>query len=210
MLKGGLVTSNLQPRYNVCPTDTIDTIVEEDGERKYRPMPWGIIPSWWRKPAKEKKFATFNARLESVTEKKTFAGPWESKQRCIIPVSGYYEWQDVGKKEKPQPWYFTNADGSPIISIAGLWDKWNDKRLGETIQSCAMIITEPNKFVAEVHDRMPVLLTQDQFRPWLSGEMGKEDLLPAPEDMLRKWPVSKRVNSSRTSDEDATLIEEVF
>jgi putative SOS response-associated peptidase YedK len=72
-----------------------------------------------------------------------------------------------------------------------------------------MIITEPNKFVAEVHDRMPVLLTEEQFDPWLSGEAGVEYLKPAPNDFLQKWPVSKRVNSSRADDNDPTLIERV-
>ena len=72
-----------------------------------------------------------------------------------------------------------------------------------------MIITEPNKFVAEVHDRMPVLLTEKQFDPWLSGEAGVEYLKPAPNDFLQKWPVSKRVNSSRADDDDPTLIDEI-
>ena len=72
-----------------------------------------------------------------------------------------------------------------------------------------MIITEPNKFVAEVHDRMPVLLAKDDFEPWLSGRAGVELLKPAPEDLLQKWPLSKRVNSSRASDDDPTLIERV-
>ena len=72
-----------------------------------------------------------------------------------------------------------------------------------------MIITEPNKFVAEVHDRMPVLLAKDDFEPWLSGRAGVELLKPAPHDLLQKWPVSKRVNSSRASDDDPTLIERV-
>jgi putative SOS response-associated peptidase YedK len=72
-----------------------------------------------------------------------------------------------------------------------------------------MIITEPNKFVAEVHDRMPVLLTEKQFDPWLSGEAGIESLKPAPNNFLQKWPVSKRVNSSRADDDDPTLIQRI-
>jgi putative SOS response-associated peptidase YedK len=72
-----------------------------------------------------------------------------------------------------------------------------------------MIITEPNRFVAEVHDRMPVLLAEEGFEPWLSGKAGLELLKPAPNDLLQKWPVSRRVNSSRASDDDPTLIEEI-
>jgi putative SOS response-associated peptidase YedK len=70
-----------------------------------------------------------------------------------------------------------------------------------------MVIAKPNDFVAEVHDRMPVLLTEDQFTPWLSGEAGREVLKPVPNDYLRRWPVSKRVNSSKADADDATLIE---
>lgn len=206
MLKGGLLTSNVEPRYNVCPTDTIDTIIEVNGERQYQPMRWGLVPSWWSKTIKDVKLATFNARAETVQEKPFFKSAFRSK-RCIIPVSGYYEWQAIGKEK--QPWYFTRRDGGPIISVAGMWDEWTDRQTGQKLRSVAMIITEPNKFVAEVHDRMPVLLKPDQFESWLTAKAGKEALVPAPEDMLQKWPVSKRVNSSRAPSEDATLIEEV-
>ncbi len=72
-----------------------------------------------------------------------------------------------------------------------------------------MIICEPNEFVAEVHDRMPVLLAEKDFEPWLRGEVGIEVLQPAPNDLLQKWPVSKRVNSSRANDDDPSLIEKI-
>ena len=107
-----------------------------------------------------------------------------------------------------QPWYFTARDGSPALTIAGLWDEWRDKN-GETLRSCTMIITGPNSFVAEVHDRMPVLLSEKDYEPWLSGEAGTEMLKPAAEDLLQRWPVSKRVNSSRAPDDDPTLIDRI-
>jgi len=105
--------------------------------------------------------------------------------------------------------YFTARNGSPALTIAGLWDEWRDKANGETLKSCTMIITEPNDFVAEVHDRMPVLLAEKDFEPWLSGEAGLEVLKPAAIDFLQRWLVSKRVNSSRASDDDPTLIEQI-
>ena len=80
---------------------------------------------------------------------------------------------------------------------------------GETLKSCTMIITEPNEFVAEVHDRMPVLLAERDFEPWLSGSAGLELLKPASNDLLQRWPVSKRVNSSKAPAEDATLIDPI-
>ena len=129
------------------------------------------------------------------------------RSRCLIPVSGYYEWQDTpGGK---QPWYFTARDGSPALTIAGIWDQWKDRETGEPLKSCAMIITEPNVIVGEVHDRMPALLAESDFEPWLNGEAGVELLKPAPNDLLQKWPVSKRVNSSRADDNDSTLIDKV-
>ena len=74
--------------------------------------------------------------------------------RCLMSVSGYYEWQDL--RSGKQPWYFTARDGSPVLTVAGLWDEWKNRETGERIKSCAMIICEPNEFVAEVHNRMPV------------------------------------------------------
>jgi putative SOS response-associated peptidase YedK len=196
---------NTRARYNVCPTTTIDTIVELAGRRLQR-MRWGLIPSWWSKPLKELKLATFNARAETVAEKPFFRGAFK-RNRCLIPVSGYYEWQDTpGGK---QPWYFTARDGSPALTIAGLWDEWHNKARGEMLKSCTMIITEPNKFVAEVHDRMPVLLAEKDYVPWLTGTAGLELLKPVADDILRRWPVSKRVNTSRAPDDDPTLIDPI-
>ncbi len=197
---------NLRPRYNVCPTDTIDAIVLEEGKRALVPMRWGLVPRWWTKPLKEIKLATFNARAETVTTKPFFRDAFR-RTRCLIPVSGYYEWQDTpGGK---QPWYFTARDGSPALTVAGLWDEWKNRETGEPVKSCAMIVTGPNDFVAEVHDRMPVLLAERQFEPWLSGQAGQEFLKPPPNDFLQKWPVSKRVNSSRADADDSTLIEKI-
>jgi putative SOS response-associated peptidase YedK len=148
------------------------------------------------------RLATFNARVETVATKAFFREPFKRK-RCLMPVSGYYEWQNTPNGK--QPWYFTARDGSPILTIAALWDEWKNKETGERIKSCAMIITEPNDFVAEVHNRMPVLLKPEQFDHWLSGNMGVEELKPAPSDYLQRWAVSKRVNSSKADKDDATL-----
>lgn len=197
--------SNLQPRYNICPTTTIDAVLERDGKRTLEQMRWGLVPAWWNKPLKEMRLSTFNARAETVASKPMFRAAFK-RNRCIIPASGYYEWQTT--PDGKQPYYFTARDGS-ILSIAGLWDEWKDKEGGKVIRSCTMIITEPNKVAAKVHDRMPVLLSPNQFASWLSGEAGTEILKPASERTLQLWPVSKRVNSSRANGDDATLINKV-
>src|SRR6202043_3670867 len=114
----------------------------------------GLVPFWWNKLLKELRLATFNARVETVTTKPFFREPFKNK-RCLMPVSGYYEWQ--GTPGGKQPYYLTRRDGA-AITIAGLWDEWRDRQAGETIRSCAMIITDANEFVGELDDRMPVIL----------------------------------------------------
>src|SRR5271154_3990793 len=160
--------TNTQARYNVCPTDPIDTIAWRDGKRKLMSMHWGLIPSWWSKPI---KLAAFNARAETVVEMPFFRDAFK-RTRCLIPVSGYYEWQDT--PDGKQPWYLTARDGSPALTIARLWDEWRDETSGEELKSCTLIITDSNNFVAEVHDRTPVLLAEKDHEPWLSGEGGVE------------------------------------
>lgn len=195
--------SNLEPRYNVCPTQRIPVVLEGGQGRVLATMRWGLIPAWWSKPLKEMRLATFNARAETVAEKPFFRSAFK-KNRCLIPVSGYYEWHDApGGK---QPYYFTAADGAPVLTIAGIWDAWKDKESGEEVPSCAMIIAEANAWMSDIHDRMPVLLQPSQFDDWLSGKAGVEALKPAADDLLRRWPVSKRVNSSRADGSDASLI----
>src|ERR1019366_3798817 len=94
-------------------------------------------------------------------------------------------------------------------TVAGLWDEWRDIETGLPVKSCTMIITEANDFVRSIHDRMPVILEIGDFDAWLDRSVGAELLRPAADGVLRMWPASKRVNRSRTSDEDATLIDRI-
>jgi putative SOS response-associated peptidase YedK len=100
-------------------------------------------------------------------------------------------------------------DGSPLLTVAGLWDEWKNRETGEQLKSCTMIVGEPNEFASDIHDRMPVFLTEQQYAPWLSGDAGAEYLKPAPNDYLQRWPVSKRVNSSKANADDPRLIESI-
>jgi len=197
---------NFQPRFNICPTTQIDTILLRDGKHVLESMRWGLVPSWWKKPLKELRLATFNARVETVAEKPFFRSAFK-RNRCLIPASGYYEWEDTLKGK--QPYYFTARDGSPVLTIAGLWDEWKNPETSELLKSCTMIITEANQFVGEVHDRMPVLLEPPQFDAWLNGKTGLEILKPTADNKLQRWPVSTRVNSSRADDGDASLIKQI-
>jgi len=198
---------NLEPRFNVCPTTTVDVVVRGDDKRALLPMRWGLIPSWWKKPLKDMRLATFNARAETIAKKPMFRDSF-NRRRCLMPVSGYYEWADT--PDGKQPYYFTRRDGQ-VLTIATVQDVWNDPETGERVRSCSMVITGPNKLAAEVHERMPVILEAQDFEQWERGDVNEAAALmnPAGEDVLQKWPVAKRVNSSRAPDDDAALINKV-
>jgi len=128
----------------------------------------------------------------------------ESGSSCIVPASGYYEWRPAeGGK---QPYFISAADGA-VLSIAGLWNEWRDPETRESVLSCTLIVTSANDFTRPIHDRMPVLLGRQDHDAWLTGKAGVELLRPAPNDLLRMWPVSKRVNVSGRGDDDPSLIE---
>jgi putative SOS response-associated peptidase YedK len=129
------------------------------------------------------------------------------RRRCLMPGSGYFEWQTIGKDK--QPWYFTRKDQEPI-TIAGIHEAWNSPE-GERLWTCSMVITEPNNFVRNIHDRMPVILDKKDFEQWERGDAKDAAALmkPAAEDLLQMRTVSKRVNSSRADENDATLIERI-
>jgi putative SOS response-associated peptidase YedK len=108
---------NLQPRYNIAPTTSINVVRLTDAGRELVPMRWGLIPGWWKKTANEVP-STFNARAETVAQKPMFRSPFK-RSRCIVPASGYYEWRAAeGGKQA----YFISAANGTVLSIAGLWD----------------------------------------------------------------------------------------
>ena len=125
-------------------------------------MRWGLIPAWAKEPSIGNKM--INARAESVAEKPAFRAAFRSR-RCIVPASGFYEWQRQGRGPK-QPYLIRRKDGEPI-GFAGLWEGWRDPASGEAVESCTIITCAPNELVAELHDRMPVILDPADYDRWL-------------------------------------------
>ena len=146
-----------------------------------------------------------NARAETILDKPMFRDAF-TRRRCIIPASGYYEWQKM--PDGRQPHFISAADGT-VLSIAGLWERWTNPATGEPVMSCTMIVTDANALLRPIHDRMPVLVEPADFEVWLGGAGGIELLRPAATDKLRLWPVSRRVNSTGIGDDDPTLTDEV-
>jgi putative SOS response-associated peptidase YedK len=191
---------SIEPRYNIEPAATVHTVVSPLAVgNTLIAMRWGLIPGWWSKTLADLP-PTFNVHARRLTEP-IFLSAFK-RNRCIIPASGYFEWKAMPDGKRP---YYISAAGGGVLSIAGVWDEWNNIDTGDIVWSCSMIITAANEFMRPVHNRMPALLPENDFEPWLSGAAAAEVLKPADEDYLRMWPVSTRINQSGGGD-DPTLI----
>ena len=127
------------------------------------------------------------------------------RSRCIIPASGYYEWKPTPTGKQP---YYISASYGSILPFAGLWDEWHDPESDEQLKSCTIIVTDANKMTRPIHDRMPVILDTHRLAGWFAGTAGTELLKAAPDDVLRMWPVSRRINWPG-NEGDAKLIEAI-
>ena len=197
---------DLQPRYNIAPTQNILTVVaDSDDQRFLGLMRWGFLPSWHKDESKLNGF--INARSETVAEKPTFRSAF-TKRRCLIVADGFYEWQKQGDDSKI-PMYIQMSQHGPF-GMAGLWERFQNPATGEVWVTCTILTTAANKFMKSLHHRMPVILPAEHYGQWLDPEnQDKEDLKqllqPAPEDWLTAFPVSKQVNNARN--DDPSLIE---
>jgi putative SOS response-associated peptidase YedK len=182
-----------RPRYNIAPTTRVPVITSANGTRALELMRWGLIPSW-SKDAKP-PYATFNARADGLTTKPAFRGAWKAGRRCAIVTSGFYEW----RKSDKQPFCIGLGNKQPML-MAGLWEEWRPKG-SEPIKSCTIITTEANAFMAPLHDRMPVILGDEDLPAWL-GETPLADpaslLKQFPGERMTMWPVAKAVGNVRS------------
>ena len=183
------------PRFNIGPMQRILAIRQNpDGTRLAEPMQWGLVPSWAKDPSIGSKM--MNARSDTVATKPAFRTAFRH-QRCLIPASGFYEWQKLTTDTK-QPWHIFRKDGQPF-AFAGLWEHWQSP--GEdALESCSIITTEANEFMEEIHDRMPVILSKDDWSMWLDPTYDlpvalTKLLVPCPDGWLEKTAVSTFVNS---------------
>jgi putative SOS response-associated peptidase YedK len=166
----------------------------ETKQRTLDALRLGLIPSW----AKDEKIAykTINARVETVDTAPSYRQAFK-KRRCLIPVDTFYEWHRVGNGKVP---YAIGMKDDSVFVFAGLWEGWKPPGSEEWFRTCTIITGEPNDLVREIHTRMPVILPEEHHDVWLSGEAGKEILVPFPAERMRAWPISTRVNSPRNND----------
>lgn len=196
----------IPPRFNIAPTQTAPVVrLDRDRNPELARCRWGLVPRWSKDLASGSKM--INARSETVAEKPAFRDAFR-KRRCLIPVSGFYEWQKLDARMK-QPYYIYHHDGQPLV-MAGLWESWKQDEESPPIETFTILTTEANLTMQFLHDRMPVFLQQAQFADWLRCDgtdipSAHGMLQPAEESLLVMHAVSRRVNSP--ADDDAALIE---
>src|ERR1035438_3063723 len=198
-----------EPRYNIAPSQSVGIIRQDraNPERRFSLARWGLIPYWAKDPGIG--YQLINARSETVGSKPAFREAFQSR-RCLIPADGFYEWKRAEKAK--QPFHFGLHDGS-LFAFAGLWDRWKDAS-GQLVQSCSILTTTPNSLLADVHDRMPVILSPEYYDLWLDPgfqrtESLKRMLSSFDATLMRRYPVSTRVNFVKNDDPECAALQAV-
>lgn len=185
--------------YNIAPSQNILALLHDPESQKlaWCLLRWGLIPFWAKE--QQTKFNLSNARADGIERKPSFRGPFKYR-RCIIPASGFYEWQ---KKDGAKQAFFIRPAHRGYFVFAGIWDHWEGEH-GEVVESCSIITTTANGSMVSIHDRMPVILQENASLLWLDNRTRKDHLLtllrPSPDDVLEAYPVSARVNNPRNDD----------
>jgi len=181
----------LVARYNIAPGQMVPMIISHSPNRVVL-MRWGLIPHW----AKDQKTAykMINARIETLTQRPAYRGLLAA-HRCLVPASGYYEWK--AEERAKTPYYIHPAHGS-FVAFAGLYDTWTNTQ-GEELPTFTIVTRDADDFMARLHNRMPVVLAQEDEQAWLDPQLTTPsqavDILArntgVPPDA---YPVSRMVN----------------
>lgn len=190
-----------EPNFNVAPSSDILVVYTDAAIRRLDPLRWGLIPSWAKDMSVGNRM--INARAETIATKSAFRTSF-AKRRCIIPADGFYEWKKIPGSRAKQPYYIHRPDGEPY-AFGGVWSQWSGQdKSGQpvTVRSATIITCPPNSAMAELHDRMPVILPPGAWDDWLDptqqDPLAMERLLvPAPPELIRFHPVSTDVNNVR-------------
>src|SRR3984885_3127125 len=173
---------NLAPTWNMAPTMDAPVVRLVDGKRHLDPLKWGLVPYFTKDLKKARK--PINARSETIAKSGVFKAAF-AERRCLVPAPAYYEWRD--DPDGKTPFAVARNDGDPVV-FGGIWERWKSPD-GEVLQTFATITTDANRQLAEIQDRMPVIIERDDWPLWLgetAGDLGPL-LRPAPEDVLRVW-----------------------
>lgn len=195
----------VEAAYNVAPTQIAPVVRQPQESRRAELVParWGLVPGWWNKPLKEMKFSTFNARSESAATSRIFRSAYRWR-RCLVPVSGYYEWS--GPKGRKTP-YAIGCRNRRWFCLGGLWE--TAVVAGEVLDSFTILTTFPNELMAGIHNRMPVIVHPGDYARWLDAHGGDAADLCAPYAAaeMEAWKVGAAVGNVRNQGRE--LIAEV-
>ena len=183
-------------RFNVAPTDEALVVVQRDEHRAIKAYRWGLIPHWADGPKIGNRM--FNARAETLASSPVFRDAFR-RRRCLVPVDSFFEWRREGTVR--QPFRIVRADGRPL-ALAGLWSGWRDPETEEVRRTFTIVTTTPNDLMRPIHNRMPVVVPFDAWDRWLDPtlpDLGELQglLVPAPDEDLEAYPVSRAVNNVR-------------
>lgn len=188
--------SQFAPRFNIAPSQPV-LAIPNDGNNRADFFIWGLIPSW----AKDANIGSrlINARGETLSEKPSFRGSYKYK-RCLILADGFFEWKKQLNSKTKIPYYIHMKNRQPF-AFAGLWANWNSPD-GSQVRSCTIVTIEPNKLLAPLHNRMPVILSPETFKMWLAETPQTPQNLqplikPYPPDEMEAYPVSTLVNNPK-------------
>ena len=192
---------NVAPTWNIAPSQPAMVIRRhpKTGDRHLDLLRWGLVPHFTKRPKTARK--PINARAETVASSSMFQGAF-ARRRALVPATAFYEWRTDAEAGGKQPYAIARTDGQPM-AFAGLWEIWRPPN-GEKLRTFAIITTDANATMRQLHDRMPVILEPDDWPVWL-GEVPSDRtalLRPAAEGVLRLWPVSRAVNSVRNNTPD--------
>jgi putative SOS response-associated peptidase YedK len=184
------LNERVRRRFNIAPTQEAPVVrVSKEGPREIAMLRWGLVPAW----AKDIGVGTkmINARGESAAEKPAFREAM-ARRRCLVPASGFFEWK--GPPGRKQPFAVTVPD-RPLFAFAGLWETWR-AREGEPVETFTIVTTDANDAVAQIHDRMPVILPKDAEDAWLRADVPEAAALVKPyEGALALRAVSRVVSN---------------
>jgi putative SOS response-associated peptidase YedK len=189
------------PRYNIAPGQPIGIVRLVDGKRHFALVRWGLLPSWVKDP---RTFSLLiNARGETVMEKPAFRAAMK-RRRCLIPATGFYEWQADGDRKRP--FHIRAKSGAPL-AFAGLWETWTGPN-GEELETAAIVTTRANNTLGAIHDRMPVIVPPEAFDLWLDcvnvdADTAAALIRPASDDLLEAYEISTAVN--RTANDSSKV-----
>ena len=194
-----VLTDELSSNFNVAPTTLVYVLHRQDVGRVLDVMSWGLVPSWSKD--KTRAASMINARSETLTEKPSFRN-LVSEHRCILPIQGFYEWQNLAsetKKPKKQAHYITRVDEQPM-TLAGLWTIWKQPD-SSLLRTCTIITTEANEILSPIHHRMPVILERDSVDIWLgeSKALPHDLLVAAKNEIVKSEPTSRLDRAGNSS-----------